>query len=350
MKLIQKLALTCIAIASCTPTKSRLDSKFLDSHGNQNTRCSMGTPTSFTFGDLGFLPDPSTVRYGRENFQYRLLPQVPGNPPYIRLDTCSFDDTIELRQVVFEEAFASQQYILPVRSDSTVAGLKEAVFSEDQSKINIQVREADDSTRTLVISGWKQADGRTFATVTFATVTGTVISANSMTLLTGKLLVGDPLKSLKCAPGLNFRTAKFRLAQAAFEWDTCEGLGGGETTSYDVIGLRVTDSNPVLTPEESHPQSFDGKDAVGRVLTSKWGHHNACDSFVLTLPHATYAATSAPMAGCNTALPGAPTRQMDDDDDANFKTKFTISYNGVPPQPGLLNCPHHLFCREQEEL
>lgn len=332
------------AVMSCTSFGRKESSKLRDNTSIPEVTCAIGMPTSFTFGDLGFVADRSRVRFHvppAHGILYDLFPQSAGQAPYVRLDTCLNDETIILRRVVFLQSPLAIQSILDVNGQAIVNGLHDAIFLDDQSKLNIRVPNSLDPANTFVIRGWKQANGKTFATAFFASMQGASLKPNSIELLTGKLVAGDPVTSQNCAPGLIFKTALFHLGTAKIEWDTCQGLGGGQTTSYNVVALRITDSNSVLTSDERQIRSFESPESVQEVLQTKWGHHNACDSFVLKLPAATYAATSSPSAGCNEQLSGAPQRQSGDD--AEWKTKFTVSYRGAVPTSGLLNCGHYLF-------
>jgi hypothetical protein len=50
------------------------------------------------------------------------------------------------------------------------------------------------------------------------------------------------------------------------------------------------------------------------VLDYRWNHHNACDTFHLTLPHAEYVAAAATLAGCGETVLDAPVRIPDGPD------------------------------------
>lgn len=169
------------------------------------------------------------------------------------------------------------------------------------------------------------------------------ITYTALAIVTGALEPGDVFANLRCPLGQTELDASFRLGTANFSVEACTFLGGGFTTGYEIVQLSVTDSNPALSAEEQRAHVFEGKAAVEAVLTYQWNHHNACDSFHLALPHADYAASSAPAAGCGLTVPNAPARDINED--PSVPVKYRIRYHGGAWVDGeLAGCSHYLFC------
>ena len=100
--------------------------------------CPAGTASSFTLDPLEFVPDASIVKYPDDDVQHELTPQTAGGAPYLRLDTCIVNEAITLHRIIFADSEWTEHWIIPVDDQSTVNGLHDAIFSDDQSKLNIQ--------------------------------------------------------------------------------------------------------------------------------------------------------------------------------------------------------------------
>ena len=162
----------------------------------------------------------------------------------------------------------------------------------------------------------------------------------ALDIVVGRFEVGDPFAESPCAPDESHRTASFSLGTAAFEVGLCTFLGGGETTGYRVIEMTVQDDNDALSPEDREPMVLSDADLEGALQVS-WHHHNACDSFVLTTNHASYAATSAAMAGCGTILDDAPQRTFED---PRQTVLYRVRYDAGPwSDVQELDCHHHFL-------
>jgi hypothetical protein len=306
--------------------------------------CDVGEPDSFTFAPLEFTPPPRLVRFsGQPNLTFNLVPQNVDRGMYIRLDTCLIiggNDDVILKRVILRQQAVSEETIYTVANSSVVQGLAKAIFEGDHSELNIRIFPVGEFDSTLLVSGWRMEDGRTFATATTGRIDGNRISSNSIGLLTGTVLRGDPLVSVTCPAGQIPSPAQFRIGTALFDTKLCYGAGGGETTAYTVTDLVITDSNPALPAEARAPQEFHGEESVRSVMNFRWNHHNACDSFYVKLPHSEYAATAAAMAGCGLPVENAPERNIEDE---RRTVLYRTKYSDGAWQDGSLPCVHFFF-------
>jgi hypothetical protein len=169
------------------------------------------------------------------------------------------------------------------------------------------------------------------------------IEYTSIFVVVGGLEEGNVFAGLECPFGESPYAKTFTLGTATFEVKSCNFLGGGETIGYRITSLAVQDTSPELTEAERQRFDFAGEEEVESVMTYVWNHHNACDSFHLALLHADYAATTSPLAGCGTAVPNAP--QRDINEDPGSPVKFRIRrHQGAWTDGEMDACTHYLFC------
>ncbi|MCC6874170.1 MAG: hypothetical protein IT378_07660, partial [Sandaracinaceae bacterium] len=173
-------------------------------------------------------------------------------------------------------------------------------------------------------------------------VSASAVEYTSIYVTVGGLREGDVFRDRPCHFGESLWQRSFQLATATFEVGACTFLGGGETFGYRIHYLAVTDTNAALTPAEQQRIELAGEPAVDAALTYRWNHHNGCDSFHLALPHADYAATASPLAGCGLPVPEAPPRDISDPDRTVL---YRIRYHGGAWTDGVLTgCHHYLLC------
>ncbi len=181
-----------------------------------------------------------------------------------------------------------------------------------------------------------------FVAVASGNVSSNSIVYNAIYVVVGAIVPGNVFDDLECPFNEYPRTASFALDTASFDVRYCAFQGGGETEGYRIEHLTVTDTNAALAPAEQVPFVFEGAEAVESVLNYQWNHHNACDSFHLALPHADYAASTAPLAGCGTTVPNAPPRRWDD---PPGPVLFRLRYHGGAWVDGAMaSCSHYLYC------
>lgn len=227
-------------------------------------------------------------------------------------------------------------YIFRVRMPANrllVTGLTEAINGNLQP---LEIRVVHETG--LLILGHAS-----FVGIARGNVTANSIDYTAIQILVGGLAPGDIFATRRCPLGQAKFDRSFQLGTATFAVEACTYLGGGFTTGYDITKLIVTDTNAALSPAEREPMAFEGKAAVEAVMNYRWNHHNACDSFYLQLPHAEYAATTSPAAGCGIPVENAPPRSIDED--PIRPVQYRIRYRGGAWVEGeMANCTHYLFC------
>lgn len=244
------------------------------------------------------------------------------------------DPAVTAQQERFIETPLGQVFELRIPpADLRVEGLA-AALTGDLRALRIRVLGMNG---TLIVG---HAD---FIAVARGEVTATAITYTALTVIVGGLAAGDAFAGRRCPFGHTPLDETFRLGTATFEVGGCSFLGGGATMGYEFHRLTVEDTNPLLMPADRAKLEFATKAAVDAVLTYKWNHHNACDSFHLALPHADYAASSAPMAGCGTQVPNAPPRMFEEPFDAPVKYRFRY-YGGAWTDAEAMGCSSYMAC------
>jgi hypothetical protein len=252
-----------------------------------------------------------------------------GWPRYYRLDetiSSSVEGGAEYRGGnVFELRLPPAQFI--------VRGLEEALSG------NLQPLEI----RLVHMAGLLILGHDTFVAGVHADVRSSSISSADLSVLAGGLTAGDVFSARVCPFGEVPHQQTFTMGTATFELTACKSLGEGITTAYRITSLAVTDTNDALTPAERATFTFDTDAEVEQVMNYVYNHHNACDSFHLALPHADYAASSAPSAGCGVPVPNAPMRMINED--PSGPVKYRIRYHQGDWIDGTIpGCSHYMFC------
>ncbi len=218
-------------------------------------------------------------------------------------------------------------------ADVAVSGLDEALAGHLQP---LEIRLVNDSG--LLIVGH---DG--FVAVARGRVGPASITYTTSSIVVGGLTPGDVFAGLACHFGEEALSTAFTMGTADFELDACTFQGAGFTAGYRITRLSVQDSNAALTAAEQGRFELVGEAEVEASLAYVYNHHNACDSFHLALPHADYAATTAPAAGCGAPVPDAPMRDINED--STSPVKYRIRYHGGEWMDGTIpGCSHYLFC------
>lgn len=182
-----------------------------------------------------------------------------------------------------------------------------------------------------------------FVAIVRAMITGTRVEYFEHVAIVGGLAPGDVFANLVCRFNESVFEASFALGTATFEVEACTFQEAGHTLGYRLTSMAVQDTDPSLTEAERARFAFEDEAALAEVLTYRYNHHNACDSFHLVLPHADYAASTAPAAGCGTTVPEAPPRQFEED--PIRPVLYRIRYHGGAWVDGSLDgCFHYLFC------
>jgi len=282
---------------------------------------------------------------------------VPGATPALRFDFCVNAGVHTLFGLQYQE----HSFELPRRFviDSTVASPMERQIPTPHGDIT----EIRVPPSVVVTSGIDAAIGGDLSTLRirlilddgllvfghadFLAVGRGMVGASSMTytsltIVVGGLGAGDAFAGLVCPFAQQALSARFAFGTAQFEVEGCSFLGGGETFGYEIRRLSVEDSSPSLMPADRRKFELTTPTELAAALNYRWNHHNACDSFHLALPHADYAASTAPLAGCGTQVPNAPPRMFEDP--PNTPVKYRIRYYGGPWVDGEVpNCTHYII-------
>ncbi len=244
------------------------------------------------------------------------------------------DDTLTAQREEFITTPLGQVFEVRLPpSDLVVEGLA-AALAGDLTQFRVRI---------LGMNGMLLVGHAGFVAAARGNVSASAIDYTSLTVVVGGLGPGDPFGGRPCPFGHTPLEETFRLGTATFAVGGCSFLGGGATTGYEFHRLSVEDSNPLLMPADRARLTFATKAEVDAVLTYRWNHHNACDSFHLALPHADYAASSAPMAGCGMQVPNAPPRQFEEPFDAPVKYRFRY-YGGAGTDAEAVGCSSYMSC------
>lgn len=317
--------------------------------------CPPGAPlTSYSLVAPATLPPASALEL--PNGPAFLEPEAGDNVTYgARFDVCQTSSGPVLAAMLFLRWSTAQYYVRDAEATAPsmdfidlpegpaieyrvpvdrfpVEGLADALAG-DSSSLRIRVEQESG----VIVHG--HAD---FVAMTSANLSGAQIEYTSVGVLVGTLVEGNVFADLECPFGEWPNEATFDFDTAHFEARYCSFLGGGETEGYRIEHLTVTDTNPALSVDEQEPFVFDGAAAVEAVMNYQWNHHNACDSFHLVLPHADYAASTPPLAGCGATVPNAPPRAFDD---PPTPVAYRVRYHGGAWTDGMMaDCYHYMFC------
>lgn len=371
--------LLAVALVGCESTPSRSDAGPADAAradgGSTTADGGAGLPDSGPGDPLGLCPTGATLLH------YSFTPVVPlpsvaslellGLPNGVQLLSAGPSSDSDLRLDVCEDG-AGQRTLAAVlhtigafsvpsfyRIDPSLAAPVEEIIDHGQGNV-VQVRLPP---AAFVVSGLEAALGGDldplairlvydsgllilghpgFIAAAQGRVGVSTVEYTSIFVLVGGLGPGDAFAGRTCRFGETPRARSFQMATAAFEVAACTFLGGGETAGYRIYRLAITDPSTELTPAERERFEFTGEAAVEAVLTYRWNHHNGCDSFHLALPHADYAATTSPLAGCGTPVDNAPLRDFNDmDGTVHYRLRY---HGGAWVEGAMPDCPHYLLC------
>lgn len=268
---------------------------------------------------------------------------APGNGLHLRLDVCHISETQFLLKRVLYVAHSFSPIIALSESDSTFhknEGLSEAILSGDYSQFYLLIEDKTNLGSGIVARGINESFGSYLAVTDVQIYTPDRWQITNIRAMAGRLELKDSFAQGKCQGGQSEIIYRFQMDTADFEYEVCTFLGGGETTGYDIKKVTVKDSSKLIPVAlRNSPIILEGND-LSNALKYKWNHHNACDSFVLKVAKtsATYAATSAPMAGCGTSVEGAPKRDFDEQ---SKLAKYQIHYGSKTEGIKLLKIAHY---------
>jgi hypothetical protein len=287
----------------------------------------------------------------------KLMPGVTGITPAkdsiaLRLDVCWDMNTSDV--TLMRILYRSNEYgEVEVYSGANIKSLKVENLNDlafgRPDRFSLLVRSQED--RGILVRGQGNAPENRFVAavgVEFPSSSDAYRLIESRALL-GIVEVGDAFSGGPCEIGTSFFQSQVNLGSARLLFDLCTFLGGGETTGYTIKKIVVVDKNPLVpAATRGSEQVFEGA-ALEGALRYKFNHHNACDSFVLSVPalESVYAATSAPAAGCGTSIEGAPERTWDEVGPSAHKAFFRIDYQSKFGEIKTLERPHYLKFYEE---
>ncbi|MGE0174935.1 MAG: hypothetical protein AB7T49_19235 [Oligoflexales bacterium] len=358
--------LICFSITFLTACMHKMGSKTKDDQTSGELAplvCDNGADvTSFTLDATFPQPNPSAVNFG-DQVTYSLVDQVP-NGPGVRIDLCIDDanGAVEFKRMLYRWDSSSQTEDIRIDNTATevrregntyfipsskvkAVNLEQAIFGEvDGLDLYVSYRE----DQGIWIKGWRDNDDLSFATAVNAVIENGMRKPLSTRLIGGTFRQGNPFTKGLCQDGQVPYDRTFKFDKTRLKFQTCTYGGGGETTGYDIKKIQITDESTHLGSENHQTYTLEGDqikkvtqgDQPGAVMKYSWSHHNACDSFVVTLPHATYAATAAAMAGCGRIVDGAPQRTWEDE---HLDIMYKITYAKSEIVEGRVACFHYLF-------
>lgn len=258
-----------------------------------------------------------------EEFQLRLDVCVGAGSP--RLERVALIRLPRFRDVHYdrfapsEEIHEEEGVRLPVNKWE-VKGLEEALFEQDYSQLEIEIR--PNWYQGLVLKGWGRGESGVVSMQNLmwqASKLAMIPMENKV--LVGRLVPGDLVDpNHKCAQG-TYRHTRLALGTATLEFELCSDFVGSQL-EYKVLRLKVTDTADFLSPEERTVELTNPDDLV-RVPENEvenddfygapfrenrfyfdLNHHNACDTFYLNLKHAQFSGTSAVAGRTGGGWPG----------------------------------------------
>ena len=255
---------------------------------------------------------------------------APTSKTNLRLEFCFVDGTkaVLKRIVSAVDPAKPQVFTVGEATMEKAEGIDNAFMLMDYDKLEIL---AHDEEGAVSIKGTGESYKGFIAAVEGGMKNGK-LEVKSPAALVGGLSYGDVFANAACPLGQAFKASSFKIGTASFETEICTFQSAGETTGYDIIKMKVTDTSAnIASASRGVPVELAG-DALKGALKHRFNHHNACDSFILRAEQlgTTYAATAPPMAGCGQILPGAPDQKFNFDDPAPRRVKYKTTYpNGV---------------------
>jgi hypothetical protein len=352
--------LLATALLLSTACKQRSSSKAKSDQSSDTATCEDGSqPVSYTLKPIDPMPSASVIDFG-DDVPYKLVPHGE-NSVAARVDICinESEGTAEVARLMLRDNPTRPTIDARISKSATAIEVDGNVYSVPASEVqaeNVDAAAFGDPSALLIyvpvrdvdgilIKSWKDGE-LVFTTAVRAMKKDGKLKPNSINLITGSFDSGNPFKEGPCKDGQAEFTKTFAFEKVTLKVAGCYYQGGGETMGYDIHKVEVADKSAVLSAEQQENFVLEG-DKLKEAFKYQWNHHNACDSWVLTLPHAKYAASAGPMAGCGRVLEGAPERDFQEE---NRDTKYIIRYNnGTPLEGSVPSCSHFIFNCTQSE-
>lgn len=219
------------------------------------------------------------------------------------VETCTNFSTLEtkLARVVYARDENSDLTIIQPNPMPIIVDMSEAMFNP----LSLDVRLGLPDGKTFLLKGWQTPTSSGFFTASIVESSlSNQLSVIGGRVLVGRLELGNPFQ--KCMAQVH-QIETFKWNDARFELEKCSQMGTSGGSIYEIVGLRVTDSNPLLKDDSNVSFTIQG-DNLKKFVRNKIRHHNDCDNLVIDLPHATYSATMGNQIDnvCSEVLPLAP--------------------------------------------
>ena len=257
---------------------------------------------------------------------------APTSKASLRLEVCfrGVEETILKRVVSTLDPAKPQVFTVGEATLAKADGLSDALNGANYDRLELLVHDNDGAIR---VRGSGRFTGSVVAVVEGEMKSGK-FTLKSPATLAGVLAYGDVFANARCPIRQQFKTSSFDLGTATIEAEYCTRGDVGETTGYDILKMKVSDSSQNLRPQlRGAVVELEG-DALKAALQFRFNHHNACDSFILRVDQlgAIYSATSPAAAGCGLVLEGAPPRKYNFDGENSRRSLFKNTYlnSGAP--------------------
>lgn len=98
---------------------------------------------------------------------------------------------------------------------------------------------------------------------------------------------GRSLSNIVCPSGFSPASRTLVRGSVQFDFETCAGQGIGNSYVATPVSVTVKDTSSHVPTDFQLPVRFDGPN-ISAIYSISNSHHNWCDRWAVTLPHATY--------------------------------------------------------------
>lgn len=232
----------------------------------------------------------------------------------IRVDVCADENFEKFRisKVIVVTPDKKQVVIHQKQNNIKTSNLEEFMFGNDPLQLEAVSEDGFrldvETVSSKIVNPPKNPDEVFIPEMMSMAVLRSVSSNAVISAYQGNLDMGNPFGLCGMDGEISEGFSEFKLGTAKLRFDLCLPTGESQGIFYDVMKITVQDSSPNLSEADQKPIVLEKNQLTNEVYMDKKHHHNSCDSFKLTLPHATYFATAATLQGesaCGTVVPGA---------------------------------------------
>lgn len=203
-----------------------------------------------------------------------------------RIDLCVNDSgEVELQRMVqrVPATSAFNTYYNEYKPDSKApAGAwEEAITDGGSALLEVRFKNQTMPKASILLKGWKGADGAKFLTVSTFDWAGDALAASPLDVKYGRLNEGDPW----IASFVNHDRLVIEGAiRLEMRYDVKDGANNYKT--YRIRSIRVVDKNPALPT--TFDQTVSSEADIAAFVKVNQTHHSLLDSFVFQFKHADY--------------------------------------------------------------